>query len=133
MKTAEEIAERQHFKKIAVISMSVLVVVYGAGILAPWVSPYEYQEQDYTVIRNPPSIKHVAGTDRLGRDVFSRVLWGVQNTAVLTLVAMATGGLLIGVSMGLIAGYKGGRVDDLIMRVGEVFASFPDILYRLYQ
>ena len=115
-------------KKIAVISISVLVVVYGAGILAPWVSPYEYQEQDYTVIRNPPSIKHVAGTDRLGRDVFSRVLWGVQNTAILTLVAMATGGLLIGVSMGLIAGYKGGRVDDLIMRVGEVFASFPDIL-----
>lgn len=115
-------------KKIAIASLAVLVVIYGAGILAPWVSPYGYQEQDYTVIRNPPSMKHIAGTDRMGRDVFSRVLWGIQNTVVLTLVAMGTGGLIIGVSLGLTAGYRGGRVDDIIMRVGEVFASFPDIL-----
>ena len=115
-------------KKIAVGALVVLTLIYGAGILAPWVSPYRYHEQDYTVIRKPPSADHVAGTDRLGRDVFTRVLWGVQNTIILTVVAMATGGLLIGVSLGLIAGYRGGRVDDIIMRVGEVFASFPDIL-----
>lgn len=115
-------------KKIAVASLVVLVLIYSAGILAAWVSPYGYQDQDYTVIRTPPSPAHIAGTDRLGRDVFTRVLWGVQNTVILTVVAMGTGGLLIGVSMGLIAGYKGGRVDDIIMRVGEVFASFPDIL-----
>ena len=115
-------------KKIAVTTLVILVLIYGAGILAAWVSPYGYQEQDYTVIRTPPSADHIAGTDRLGRDVFTRVLWGVQNTVILTVVAMGTGGLLIGVSLGLIAGYIGGRVDDIIMRVGEVFASFPDIL-----
>ena len=115
-------------KKIAVIALVTLVVTYGAGIFAPWVSPYGYQEQDYTVIRKPPSTSHIAGTDRLGRDVFTRVIWGVQNTVILTVAAMATGGLFIGVSLGLIAGYFGKRVDDVIMRVGEVFSSFPDIL-----
>ena len=115
-------------KKIAVVSIVTLVIVYFAGVFAPWVSPYEYNEQDYTVIRKPPSREHIAGTDRAGRDVFTRVIWGVQNTLILTVAAMATGGLFIGVSLGLIAGYFGKRVDDVIMRIGEVFSSFPDIL-----
>ena len=60
--------------------------------------------------------------------MFSRVLWGIQNTVVITFITMITGGLFIGVTFGLIAGYFGGKVDSIIMRVGEVFASFPDIL-----
>ena len=99
-----------------------------SGLAAPWISPYEYNYQDYTAIRESPSSKHWAGTDLKGRDVFSRVLWGIQNTVVITFVTMATGGLVIGVSMGLLSGYFGGRVDSIIMRVGEVFSSFPDIL-----
>ena len=126
-------------KKIAVTCIVVLSVIYFAGIFAAWVSPYDYTAQDYTVIRNAPSYvldqgplafwteSHFAGTDRAGRDLFTRVLWGIQNTVILTLVAMLTGGLLIGVSLGLIAGYYGKRVDSFIMRIGEVFASFPDI------
>jgi ABC-type dipeptide/oligopeptide/nickel transport system permease subunit len=73
-------------------------------------------------------MEHIAGTDLKGRDVFSRVLWGIQNTVIITLVTILTGGLLIGVSLGLISGYYGGRVDSIIMRIGELFASFPDIL-----
>jgi ABC-type dipeptide/oligopeptide/nickel transport system permease subunit len=73
-------------------------------------------------------MEHWAGTDTKGRDVLTRVLWGIQNTVVITFVVIATGGLLIGVSLGLIAGYFGGRIDSLIMRIGEVFSSFPDIL-----
>ena len=126
-------------KKIAVTCIAVLSVIYFAGIFAAWVSPYDYTAQDYTVIRKAPSYvldqgplafwteSHFAGTDRAGRDLFTRVLWGIQNTVILTLVAMLTGGLLIGVSLGLIAGYYGKRVDSFIMRIGEVFASFPDI------
>ena len=126
-------------KKIAVTCIVVLSVIYFAGIFAAWVSPYDYTAQDYTVIRKAPSYvldqgplafwteSHIAGTDRAGRDLFTRVLWGIQNTVILTLVAMLTGGLLIGVSLGLIAGYYGKRVDSFIMRIGEVFASFPDI------
>lgn len=104
------------------------MLIYVAGLAAPWIAPYEYNDQDYSAIRDSPSFEHWAGTDLKGRDVFSRVLWGIQNTVVITFVTMATGGLVIGVSMGLISGYFGGRVDSIIMRVGEVFSSFPDIL-----
>jgi ABC-type dipeptide/oligopeptide/nickel transport system permease subunit len=98
------------------------------GIFAPLIAPYGYNEQDYQSIREAPTMEHIAGTDLKGRDVFSRVLWGIQNTVIITLVTILTGGLLIGVSLGLISGYYGGRVDSIIMRIGELFASFPDIL-----
>ncbi len=115
-------------KKIAVACVVILVVVYSAGALAPWLSPYGYTDQDYTAIREAPSSEHWAGTDRAGRDLFTRVLWGIQNTVILTVVAMLSGGLVIGVTLGLISGYFGKRTDAVIMRTGEVFASFPDIL-----
>ena len=113
-------------KKIAVVCMATLVVVYSAGIFAPWVGPYGYEEQDYTAIRKPPSTEHWAGTDRAGRDLFTRVLWGVQNTVLLTVVAMLTGALPLGVSLGLISGYFGKKIDAVIMRAGEVAAVFPE-------
>lgn len=118
-------------KKIAMVCMAALAVVYAAGIFAPFIAPYDYDEPDYTAIRKPPSAEHWAGTDLGGRDVFTRVLWGIQNTVIITLVAMLTGGLVIGVSMGLISGYFGGRVDSAVMRTGELFASFPDILLAI--
>lgn len=125
-------------KKIAVICMVSIVVVYLSGIFAAGIGPYEYQEQDYTQIRKGPSIEtgegvggfwsgsHFAGTDRAGRDVFTRLLWGIQNTVTLTVVAMLTGALPIGLSLGLISGYFGGKVDGLIMRAGEIAAVFPE-------
>lgn len=114
-------------KKLAVACISVLVLLYGGGVLAPWVAPYDYDRPDYTAFRKGPSWDHWAGTDRAGRDMLTRLLWGIQNTVILTLTAMATGSLVIGISLGLIAGYFGGKVDALINRVGEVFSSFPDI------
>ena len=119
--------------------MVTLAVVYSGGIFAKWISPYDYTSQDYTTIRKPPSLvtdqglsgfltkSHFAGTDWVGRDLFTRVLWGIQNTVILTLVAMLTGGIVIGVTLGLVSGYYGRWTDTIIMRVGEVFASFPDI------
>lgn len=115
-------------KKIALLCIFLIIIIYIAGLLAPWVAPYGYNEQDYTAIRQAPSFDHWAGTDLQGRDVFSRVLWGIQNTVIITFVTMITGGILIGVAFGMIAGYFGGKTDSVVMRVGEVFASFPDIL-----
>ena len=126
-------------KKIASLAILTLVVLYTGGFTAHWLAPYGYSDIDFGSIRQAPGIEtskgltglwtgsHLAGTDRAGRDVFTRVLWGVQNTAILTLVSMLSGGLFIGVTLGLIAGYFGRMVDALIMRVGEVSASFPDI------
>ena len=115
-------------KKIAVACLIAILLIYFMGIFAPLIAPYGYNEQDYQSIREGPTMEHIAGTDLKGRDVFSRVLWGIQNTVIITLVTILTGGLLIGVSLGLISGYYGGRVDSIIMRIGELFASFPDIL-----
>ena len=120
--------ERLVRKKIAVLCMVVLAVIYFAGIFAPLIAPYDYTEPHFTEIRKPPSLEFWAGTDFAGRDVFTRVLWGIQNTVIITIIAMATGGLLIGITMGLISGYFSSKVDSLIMRTGELFASFPDIL-----
>ena len=118
-------------KKLAMASLVTLAVVYSAGIFAPLIAPYGYSDQDYTVIRQPPSFQHWAGTDRAGRDVLTRVMWGIQNTVIITVVAMVTGGLVIGVTLGLVSGYFGKRIDSLIMRVGEVFTSFPEILLMI--
>ena len=112
-------------KKLAVVAITLLLGLYAGGVFAAWVSPYDYSYQDYSVIRNQPSLEHWAGTDRAGRDVLTRLLWGIQNTIILTFIAMITGGLLIGVTLGLIAGYFGGRVDVLVNRIGEIFASLP--------
>ena len=118
-------------KRIAVVCIVILMVVYLAGIFAPVLAPYKYTDQDYTAFKKPPSAQHWAGTDRFGRDILTRTMWAIQNTIVITFVAMATGGLVIGVTLGLISGYFGGRVDSLIMRIGEVFSSFPDILLMI--
>ena len=115
-------------KKLAMISVVTLIVVYSVGIFAPLIAPYEYTAQDYTAIREPPSLSHWAGTDLKGRDLLTRVMWGIQNTVIITVISMATGGLVIGVTLGLVSGYFGRWIDSLIMRVGEVFSSFPDIL-----
>lgn len=123
--------ERLVRKKIAVACMVVLAVIYFAGIFAPLVAPYDYTETHFTAIREPPSWDHWAGTDFGGRDVLSRVLWGIQNTVIITLVSMVTGGLLIGITMGLMSGYFGAWIDTIIMRTGELFAAFPDILFMI--
>lgn len=120
-------------KKIAVVCMVALIILYAGGIFAAWIpTGYSYRELDRTAMgAQPPSSEHLAGTDFIGRDLFTRLLWGIRNTVLLTVISMATGGLVIGVSLGLISGYFGGKVDSLIMRIGELFTAFPEILLAI--
>ena len=118
-------------KKIGVACMVVLAIIYVGGIFAPLVAPYGYTDQDYRSIKKPPSWDHLAGTDLKGRDVLTRVLWGIQNTVIITLVVMGTGGIVIGVTLGLVSGYFRRKIDAVIMRVGELFSSFPEIFLMI--
>lgn len=114
-------------KKLALLCILLLTVLYTTAVFADTLSPYGYDDQDYTNIRQGPSVQHWLGTDFTGRDVLTRVLWGVQNSLIITFVAMATGSLVVGVTIGMISGYMGGKVDAVVQRTGELFSSFPDI------
>jgi ABC-type dipeptide/oligopeptide/nickel transport system permease subunit len=118
-------------RPVAVAAIAVILVIYGAGILAPWIAPYGFNEADFDNQLAGPSAEHWLGTDRLGRDLLARAIWSAQTTVIVSGLAVLTGGLALGVTLGLLAGYLGGKVDALIMRVAEVFYGVPTILLIL--
>ena len=83
------------------------------------------------VLRTAGSWSHPFGTDRLGRDILVRVIFGLRTTVIITLVTLVTGSLVLGVTLGLVAGYFGRLIDAIIMRVGEVTTSFPEFFLVL--
>ncbi|MEE8346781.1 MAG: ABC transporter permease, partial [Dehalococcoidia bacterium] len=136
---AEDITPRRSFlvlrrlarKRLALVALVVILIIYLAGILAPLVAPYGFADTDFENTFAGPSLEHPLGTDRLGRDLFSRVMWASQTTVIISAAVILTGGLAMGVTLGLIAGYAGGRIDNLIMRVADAFFGLPDILLLL--
>ena len=117
--------------RLAVVCLAIIAIIYLAGILAPWVTPYAYDDQNLDNTYAGPSLSHPLGTDELGRDMLSRVIWAAQTTVIISVAVILTGGLALGVGLGLLAGYAGGRVDNLIMRVADAFFALPDILLLL--
>jgi len=119
-------------KKIAMIAIIFITVFYAAGITAPVLAKagliQSYTKQDLDSTLENPSLRHPFGTDRLGRDQLARVVWSAQTTTIITVASLVTGGLVLSVSLGLLAGYVGGWVDTLIIRLGDIFASLPSLL-----
>jgi peptide/nickel transport system permease protein len=119
-------------RRIAMIALAFIIVFYVAGSMANFLTDFgvidSYREQNLEQVLQGPSLDHPFGTDRLGRDMLSRVIWASRTTVIVTAATLLTGGLVLAVSLGLISGYVGGWVDTLIMRVGDTFASLPTIL-----
>ena len=115
-------------RKLAVLAMIYIATFYLAGIFAAVVAPYSYREQNLDIALQPPSRSHPFGTDRLGRDLLSRVIYAARTTVIITVLTSVTGGLIIGPALGLLAGYWRGWFDTFINRVGEVVASLPDLM-----
>ena len=182
-------------KKVGVACLSVIVVMYGAGILSPLVTPYGFNDQNLDIAKQPPpwvgakvyekivvapgsrdpsqreitlieaqrrmtkgqitilvggadgevnlgdrlavevtpagSWSHPFGTDRLGRDILTRIIYGLRTTVIITVITLVTGSLALGITLGLLAGYFGRFIDTVIMRVGEVTTSFPEFFLVL--
>ena len=118
-------------RPVAVVAILVITVVYLAGILAPWAAPFSFSKTDFEHPFAGPSLEHPLGTDRLGRDMLSRVIWSAQTTVIVSGAAVLTGGLALGVTLGLLSGYVGGRLDNLIMRLADAFYAVPTILLLL--
>ncbi len=115
------------------ISLIIIVLLALIAIFAPWIAPYpshaisETNPQDKLL---PPSSRYLMGTDELGRDLFSRIIFGTRISLQTALIAVGLA-LLIGVPLGALAGGLGGVVDEVIMRITDVFLSFPPLLLAI--
>ena len=109
------------------LGAALLAIVALLAILAPAIAPYAPNAIDFSDKLKQPGWDHLMGTDSLGRDIFSRVLLGTQ-TSLMIGVSVLVVSMVIGVPIGLAAGYFGGRVDSILMRVADVFLAFPPLL-----
>jgi peptide/nickel transport system permease protein len=121
------VARRFLRRPLAVGGLVVAVTFVLAAILAPWIAPYSYSATDFANVLAHPSREHLLGTDELGRDVLSRIIWGarasIQAGVLATALAMA-----VAVPIGLVAGYYRGWIDPVISRVTDVLLAFPFLI-----
>lgn len=112
----------------AIVGAAILVLFLLTALAAPWVSPADPTLQNLDARLSPPGTEgYLLGTDRLGRDILSRILWGARLSLLVAIAAVAIS-VLLGVTLGLISGYVGGWIDDLLMRLADIQLSLPFIL-----
>lgn len=119
--------------KLSLLALIVLILLALSALTAPWIIPYpeDLADATHTAIKlSPPGAGHLMGTDELGRDIFSRVVYGtrISLSAALSAVGLS---LVIGIPLGAVAGSFGGWVDNVIMRITDVFLSFPPLLLAI--
>jgi peptide/nickel transport system permease protein len=123
--TTRQIAWRRFRRHKIAIASGILILIFAlASILVNVISPYNFHEQALLEVTQPPSAKHWLGTDNLGRDVFTRLLYG-GRISLLVGVTVAVSAVVIGALVGSLAGYYGGWIDNLLMRVTDLFLSIP--------
>jgi peptide/nickel transport system permease protein len=113
-----------------VVSAIVLTVIAVVALTAQWIAPFGINDIDVPNALRPPSGEHWFGTDELGRDVFSRVLVAIQASMRVAVVSVAFA-VVVGVTVGIVAGYRGGWLDTVFMRVIDVMFAFPVLLLAL--
>ena len=116
--------------KSAVVGLVIVALMILMGVFAPAIATHDPNEYSVTEIYVAPCKEHLFGTDELGRDIFSRMMYGARMSIVVAIGATLLGGL-IGVLLGLIAGYVGGAVDAVIMRIMDGMFAFPFILLSI--
>ena len=116
--------------KLAIAGIAVFSVILLASVLAPLLTKYDPLQVNMSAVLQAPSKEHILGTDKIGRDIFSRLLYG-GRISILVGLGSALGAATIGVLLGAYAGYKGGKIDKIILRFSEIFMSFPQIVLVL--
>lgn len=117
-------------RRSAVVGLVITALLLLVAVLGPWLAPYSPAAQDYDHILEKPSSAHWMGTDNLGRDILSRILHGARLSLFVAFGGVA-GGALIGIPIGLVTGYYGGRLDAWVMRLMDVLLAFPGILLAI--
>lgn len=116
--------------RTAMLGGLVFAVLVLVALLAPWISPYPPNETNYGAALQGPSPAHLLGTDELGRDILSRIIFGARVSLRVGIIAVGIA-LTVGLLLGAVAGYYGGRLDDFIMRVMDVLLAFPGVLLAI--
>src|SRR3989338_8447118 len=113
------------------VALFFLALFFAMAALSFVWTPYDYRAQDLAASRQGPSLDHWFGTDIIGRDMFTRVLYSTRITVFIMLLTAFFGGLPLSIILGVVAGYFGRKVDWIIMRVGELAIGVPSLLFIL--
>jgi len=116
--------------KTSVVGLFMAFAVVIIALIAPWISPYDPIAQDLNIQHAPPSWAHPFGADSYGRDQFSRILWGSRVSLVVGILSVLLA-MAAGIPLGMVGGYRGGRIDNLVLRFIDIFMSFPIVILGL--
>ena len=114
--------------RMALFGFAVLLVLCVVSLLTPWIAPYSYEQQDLMLGATPPSAAHWLGTDIFGRDMLTRIMYGGRVSLMVGFIATAVA-LVIGILWGSIAGFIGGRVDAVMMRIVDIMYALPFMIF----
>lgn len=129
-RNAKSVMRKLKKNKSAVIGAILILFFIVVAIIGPFIAPYSPTEQDLVNKLQGPSAEHWLGTDHFGRDIFSRIIHGTGLTLIVGFFSVALGAT-VGVFLGIISGYYGGRIDSIIMRLMDILLAFPSILLAL--
>ena len=116
--------------RLSAVGIVIIIAIAGMAVFAPWLAPHDPNKQDLYEVLKGPSAKHWLGTDNVGRDLLSRVIYGSRVSMYVGLVS-TTAAAVIGILIGLIAGYRGGVIDNIFMRITDTFMCFPFLIFVL--
>jgi len=125
-----DVWRRFRANRLAFISLVFVAILLVAAALGPLIVPYGYDQLDYNYVRQGPSLAHWAGCDGLGRDIFTRVIYSLRTASAVALGSVILN-LLLGGVIGVLAGYRGGAPDNVLMRVTDVVLAFPSFLINV--
>jgi len=126
-----ELWRRLRRNQPAVVGLIIAMLMYVTALFAPWLAPYGYDEQNLDAVEQPPSWAYPLGTDEVGRDLLSRIIWGTRSAAFVSITVTLVN-LALGMPLGTLAGYFHGWVDTLIMRLADILFAFPGLLFVLF-
>jgi len=125
-----EVWRRLHRNKMAMFGLVIIVIIVLSAIFADVISPYDYREQNWDHIAQKPGNGYILGTDDLGRDILSRIIHGTRISLQVGFVAVSIA-VIVGGTLGAVAGYYGGILDNVIMRIMDVLLAIPSILLAI--
>jgi len=126
----KEVWRRLKKNKLAMVGLVVLVLIILTALFADFVAPYGYREQNLSKITLKPNAEHLLGTDDLGRDILSRIIYGTRISLLVGIVAV-TFSIIVGGILGAAAGFYGGVLDNIIMRIMDIMLAIPSILLAI--